>query len=66
MSNAPSRMTQADVARAIRANVQTGLTHVIEIARDGTIRLVPAALRPAPTNDDTGDDTDPRLESWDA
>lgn len=67
MSNAPAKFHQVDVSRAIKANVATGLTHVIEIDRNGVIRLVPAALRPAPPmNEDAKEIVeDARLESWD-
>lgn len=52
----------------MRANIATGSKHFIEIALDGTIRLVPTGQLPAPMNDDgepSGADEDPRLESWD-
>jgi hypothetical protein len=38
MSRTPSRITQADVARAIRAAQQTGAGSV-EITPDGTIKI---------------------------
>lgn len=41
MSRRPARVTQADVARAIRAADQCGSDRVVEIAPDGTIRIVP-------------------------
>jgi hypothetical protein len=41
MSRSPARATQADIARAIRAVQQTGARMEIEIAPDGTIRIVP-------------------------
>lgn len=44
MSRTAAKVTQADVARALRAVEQTGASAVIEIAPDGTIRIVPAAL----------------------
>jgi hypothetical protein len=69
VANAPAKFTQAAVSRAIRANIATGSKHVIEIARDGTIRLLPAAIPPAAMNDDRKPpvtaDEDPRLQSWD-
>jgi hypothetical protein len=40
MSRRPARVTQADIARAIRAVEQTGANMVIEITADGVIRLV--------------------------
>ena len=42
MPNVKARVTQADIARAIRAVQQTGAPLAVEIAPDGTIRLVPA------------------------
>ncbi|MDP3940646.1 MAG: hypothetical protein Q8R92_21235 [Deltaproteobacteria bacterium] len=41
MSRTPAKVTQADIARAIRAIAQTGAKLAVEIAPDGTIRLVP-------------------------
>ncbi|WP_036281744.1 hypothetical protein [Methylocystis sp. ATCC 49242] len=41
MSRYPARCTQADIARAIRAVEQTGARMAVEIAPDGTIRIVP-------------------------
>jgi hypothetical protein len=37
--------TQADIARAIRAVGQTGARMEIEIAKDGTIRIIPSDSR---------------------
>lgn len=45
MSRRPARVTQADVARALRAVEQCGSDRVVEIAPDGTIRIVPPAQR---------------------
>jgi len=42
MSRRPARVTQADIARSIRAAEQVGHGHVVEIATDGTIRILPA------------------------
>ena len=42
MSRRPARCTQADIARAIKAVAQTGARMAVEIATDGTIRIVPA------------------------
>jgi hypothetical protein len=40
-------VTQADIARAIRAAEQAGSQRTVEIAPDGTIKLVPVvATRP--------------------
>ena len=41
MSRTPAHVTQADIARAIRAIQQTGADMAVEIATNGTIRLVP-------------------------
>lgn len=41
MSRRPARVTQADIARALRAADQTGMKMAVEIDPDGTIRLVP-------------------------
>ncbi len=43
MSRRPARVTQADIARALRAAEQVGAWVTVEIRPDGTIRLVPAA-----------------------
>lgn len=48
MSKAAAKFTQADVARAIRAVVQTGVSMAVEVAKDGTIRLVPVPAQPQP------------------
>ena len=41
MSRTPARFTQADIARTLRAIEQTGARMSVEIATDGTIRIVP-------------------------
>lgn len=41
MSRTPAKVTQAAIARAIRAIEQTGAAMCVEIAPNGTIRLVP-------------------------
>jgi hypothetical protein len=51
MSRTPARATQADIARAIRAVEQTGASMAVEIAPDGTIRLIPYSAPPTPAND---------------
>lgn len=38
MTRTPARVTQADVARAIRAAKQTG-AGAVEVLKDGTIRI---------------------------
>jgi hypothetical protein len=45
MSRRPARCTQADMARAIRAIKQESADMVVEIAPDGTIRIVPIEKR---------------------
>jgi len=58
MPRRPAAITQADVARAVRAVAQTGYAGVIEITRDGTIRIIPAPADkkpPAPALDDDDD-----------
>lgn len=40
MPRAPARITQADIARAVRAVAQCGVAATIEIARDGTLRVI--------------------------
>lgn len=58
MSRRPARVTQADVARAIRAVEQCRYPGIVEIMRDGTIRIVPANQNRA-TPADTLDDDEP-------
>jgi hypothetical protein len=43
MPRAPARFTQADMARAIKAMVQACGGARVEIARDGTILILPGA-----------------------
>lgn len=45
MSRRAARFTQADIARAIKAIEQTGANMAVEIAPDGTIRIVPLPLK---------------------
>ena len=40
MSRRPAKVTQADIARALRAAQQVGPNWFVEIARDGTIRIL--------------------------
>jgi len=51
MSRRPARVTQADIARALRAAEQVGARVAVEIDPSGVIRLVPigpeATKRPA-------------------
>jgi hypothetical protein len=41
MPYTPARFTQADIARALRAVKDAGGDMAVEIAPDGTIRIVP-------------------------
>jgi hypothetical protein len=45
MSMRAARFSQADIARAVRAADKAGTGRVVEIAPDGTIRLVPDRTR---------------------
>ena len=45
MPRTAASVTQADIARALRAVAQTGATMAVEVLRDGTIRLVPCEKR---------------------
>lgn len=47
MSRTPARVTQADVARAIRAAQQTG-AGAVEVLPDGTIRINLTGEKPTP------------------
>jgi hypothetical protein len=42
MSRRAARCTQADIARALSAAKQAGVSMAVEIDPDGTIRLTPA------------------------
>lgn len=46
MPRTPARVTQADIARAIRAVQQSGAPMAVKIGRDGEIWIVPV-----PAND---------------
>jgi hypothetical protein len=59
MSRRPATVTQADVARAIRAVEQTNYPAVVEIDRDGTIRIVPAKLALRTKLSDANNDDEP-------
>ena len=41
MGRGPASVSQADIARALRAIRQTGSTMALEITSDGSIRLIP-------------------------
>lgn len=45
MPRTPARFTQADLARAIRAIKQTDAAMVVEIGRDGVMRIIPATAK---------------------
>ena len=47
MPRRPARVTQADIARAIRAAEQAGSPRTVEITPDGTIKLVPVEPKTA-------------------
>lgn len=40
MPRAPARITQADIARAVRAVAQCRVSATIEVSRDGTLRVI--------------------------
>lgn len=46
MSRRPARFTQADIARAIRAVKKERAHMAVEVATDGTIRVVPIDHKP--------------------
>lgn len=48
MSRRPARCTEADLKRAMKIADQSVVPRVVEIAPDGTIRIVPAAARHEP------------------
>lgn len=56
MSRRPARITQADVARAIRAADQCDSKRIVEIAPDGTIRLIPGNGERPPVHATLDDD----------
>jgi hypothetical protein len=47
MPRRPARVTQADIARAIRAAEQAGSPRTVEVTPDGTIKLVPVEPKTA-------------------
>lgn len=55
MSRRSARFTQADVERALRAVEKTGLKALVEIAPNGTIRIVSLRWRPPGIDLDIGD-----------
>ena len=40
MGRTAARITQADIARAVRAVAQCGVSATIEVSKDGTLRLI--------------------------
>jgi hypothetical protein len=40
VSRTPARITQADIARAVRAVAQCGVSATIEVSKDGTLRVI--------------------------
>jgi len=46
MSRRPARVTEADIARALRAAARQSRPHAVEVLPDGTIRVVPTQDRP--------------------
>lgn len=55
MPRTPSKVTQADVARVLRAVEQTGLPMDVIIEPDGRIRIVPHQEAETPQKSDTVD-----------
>lgn len=56
MSRRPARATQADIRRAIAAAQKCGPHMAVDILKDGTIRIAPAAPAKAESPDDPGRD----------
>ena len=46
MGRGPASVSQADIARALRAIQQTGAQMALEITSDGAIRLIPVEAIP--------------------
>lgn len=53
MSRRPALVTQADINRALRAMQQANYSGALEIAPDGTIRIVPARVMEGATSSHT-------------
>lgn len=53
MSRTPARFTQADVARALKALLASGMPGHIEIKPDGTISIHVRPAEPKTEHDDT-------------
>jgi hypothetical protein len=60
MSKRAARFTEADIRRAVRAVVKEAAPMAVEVAPDGTIRIVPYAAPPAPNNDAARKDSTPK------
>ena len=56
--NRPARVTQAEIARALRAIKQADMPMAIEVTPDGVLRIVPAP-EPEPVRRKTGTYTGP-------
>lgn len=58
----PARVTQSDMARAVRAAHSAPVPCVVEIAPDGTIRFVPVSLPEEPPQDAEPEQVAPKRE----
>lgn len=47
MPRTAAKVTQADIARVLRAAAQSPIPVAVEVAPDGTIRLIPMAMEEA-------------------
>lgn len=61
MSRRPARVTQADIARAIRAVQQEGDTKAVKIDPNGTIWIVPLPQKALDFFSDTAEDGEPLI-----
>jgi hypothetical protein len=62
MTMRAARCSQADIARALRAARQVGGGMAVEIAPDGTIRIVPAGTSSQPIDKAAGGIVAPKRE----
>lgn len=60
MARGRLRFRQADIERALKAARSIGAAMAVEIAPDGTIRLIPAEQIPQSTRDPAGGPVAPR------